>query len=198
MSNPNNPDPDIDFSAPGEGDSQLQSPVQDNIPPSPAPNPYFLQQELRNDLERRIMRYSLFGVIMLFAIIFLGFGLYFALDVGQGLLKSKQDIVGTLTNSNVTECFVPHKCIPLQNKGLSDVVANLNADWLSASSMIMIVAFILGVGLTLILTLLKSSFRHPTDSLVKNDANQTSLEIATPLSEIIVSFISYIKSKVSK
>lgn len=196
MSNPNNPG--IDLSAPGEGDNQLQSPAQDNIPPSPAPNPYFLQQELRNDLERRIMRYSLFSVIMLFAILFLSFGLYFALDVGQGLLKSKQDIVGTLTNSNVTECFVPLKCIPQQNKGLSEVVANLNADWLSASSMIMIAAFILGVGLTLILTLLKSSFRHPTDSLVKNDTNQTSLEIATPLSEIIASVISYIRDKFSK
>ncbi|AKA39929.1 hypothetical protein UGYR_06230 [Yersinia ruckeri] len=144
------------------------------------------------------MRYSLFCVIIVFAILFLSYGLCFALKVGKGLLEAKQSIVKTLTTSNVTECLVPLKCVPQQNKGLSEAVANLNADWLSASSMIMIVAFILGVGLTLILTLLKSSFRHPTDNSARNDTNQTSLELATPLSELITGIISYLKDKFSK
>ncbi len=149
-------------------------------------------------MERRIMRYSLFGVILVFGILFLSYGLYFALKVGSGLLKTKQSIVDTLTTSKVTECLVPLKCVPQQNKGLSEAVANLNADWLSASSMIMIVAFILGVGLTLILTLLKSAFRHPTDNSARSDTNQTSLELATPLSELITGIISYLKDKFSK
>ncbi|HCR0932445.1 TPA: hypothetical protein U2L92_003780 [Enterobacter hormaechei] len=77
-------------------------------------------------------------------------------------------------------------------------MANLNADWLSASSLIMLVAFILGVGLTLILTLLKSAFRHPTDNSSKDESNQTSLELATPLSELFSGIASYFKDKLSK
>lgn len=165
--------------------------------PKPATDEY-LRQEERNDLERRVMRYSLFAVIMFFAIFFLSSGLFFALKVGDGLLNAKQSIVNALTKADVTHCVIPVKCVPASPKGITEAVSNLNADWLSASSMIMIVAFILGVGLTLMLTLLKSAFRHPTDNSSKDESNQTSLELATPLSELISGIISYLKDKFSK
>lgn len=166
-------------------------------PPSP-PSDEYLRQEERNDLERRVMRYSLFAVIMFFAMFFLSCGLFFALKVGDGLLNAKQRIVDALTKADVSHCVIPVKCVPGAPKGISEAVTNLNADWLSASSMIMIVAFILGVGLTLILTLLKSAFRHPTDNSSKDDSNKTSLELATPLSELISGTVSYLKDKFSK
>ncbi|HHS9271782.1 hypothetical protein Q9Q93_22670 (plasmid) [Enterobacter hormaechei] len=160
----------------------------------------YLRQEERNDLERRVMRYCLFAVIMFFAIFFLSCGLFFALKVGDGLLLAKQNIVYALTSSSVdvSHCIIPVKCVPGPSRGISEAVANLNADWLSASSLIMLVAFILGVGLTLILTLLKSAFRHPTDNSSKDESNQTSLELATPLSELFSGIASYFKDKLSK
>lgn len=204
MADPNDP---FDYSAPGAQETPQQptrspdpAPTTEQ-PASPAVQPppdEYLKQELRNDLERRVMRYTLFGVIMVFAIIFLIAGLIFALKVGNGLLKAKGDIVSALTHIDTSSCLVPLKCTPTPPKGLTDAVVNLNADWLSASSMIMIVAFILGVGLTLILTLLKSAFRHPTDSSSKDESNKTSLELATPLSELISGIISYLKDKFSK
>ncbi len=183
-----------------------ESPQQAPLSPNPTPAPpvvqtrpdEYLQQELRNDLERRIMRYSLFAVMMIFAITFLIYGLKFALKVGEGLLGAKQSIVTALTKPDVSHCVIPVKCVPGPSQGITEAVASLNADWLSASSLIMLVAFILGVGLTLILTLLKSAFRHPTDTPSKDDSNQTSLELATPLSELISGIITYLKDKFSK
>ena len=142
--------PSVDFSAPGP-DSQestqankAASQVEDNEKPRlPVPDQDYLKQERWNDIERRVMRYSLFAVIMFFAIFFLSSGLYFALKVGDGLLTAKKDIVKALTGHDVSQCIVPIKCVPAPSKGVSEAVANLNADWLSASSMIMIVAFIL-------------------------------------------------------
>ncbi|EEV5591795.1 TPA: hypothetical protein J8012_004463 [Escherichia coli] len=75
---------------------------------------------------------------------------------------------------------------------------NLSTDWLSASSLIAIVAFILGVGLTLILTLLKSAFHHPTDKNLNEQKTTDAIELATPLSELIAGIINYLKSKFSK
>ncbi|HIE3987906.1 hypothetical protein PTR15_06005 [Serratia nevei] len=219
MAGPNDP---FDYSAPGAQETPQQppkspapeaqeTPEQPAGSPDPAPTPEqpsspvvqpppdeYLQQELRNDLERRIMRYTLFSVMIFFAITFLGFGLYFAFKVGEGLLGAKQSIVTALTKADVSHCVIPVKCFPGPPRAITEAVANLNADWLSASSLIMLVAFILGVGLTLILTLLKSAFRHPTDNSSKDESNQTSVELATPLSELISSIVSCVKDKFSK
>ncbi|MCK7157775.1 hypothetical protein L8P40_20930 [Enterobacter kobei] len=195
MSAPTEP---VDFSGPAPQDPAPATPLAEETPPARKPTSEYLEQEERNDKERRTMRYWLFGVMMLFAVIFLGCGLNFALNVGNGLLSAKKDIVAALTQPDVSHCVIPVKCVPGPPRGVSEAVANLNADWLSASSMIMIAAFILGVGLTLILTLLKSAFRHPTDRTFKDETNQTSLELATPLSELISGIASYLKDKFSK
>ncbi|MDZ5730932.1 hypothetical protein SPG90_20745 (plasmid) [Enterobacter sp. D2] len=205
MSAPTDP---VDFSAPGAQEPQ-PSPTkpadkeeEKAVVPTPLspPSDEYLRQEERNDLERRVMRYCLFAVMMFFAIFFLSCGLFFALKVGDGLLLAKQSIVTVLTSTSpdVSHCVIPVKCVPGPSRGITEAVANLNADWFSASSLIMLVAFILGVGLTLILTLLKSAFRHPTDNTSKDESNQTSLELATPLSELISVIASYLKDKFSK
>ncbi|MBK4684691.1 hypothetical protein JJP90_22740 [Enterobacter cloacae] len=55
------------------------------VPTSPSPpSDEYLRQEERNDLERRVMRYCLFAVMMFFAVFFLCCGLFFALKVGDG------------------------------------------------------------------------------------------------------------------
>lgn len=161
-----------------------------------------IQREEEDAHERRSMRVVLFFVVLLFAVVFLAAGLSFALDVGYGLLSAKKSIVGALTNSDSSQCLVPLKCIT-ESTGTSQLkelpnAVNLNTDWLSAGSLISIVAFVLGVGLTLILTMLKFSFNHPTDKPAKHDVDSTAVEIATPLSQLIVNFISFLKDKFSK
>ncbi|EPZ8357397.1 hypothetical protein ACXWYY_002907 [Enterobacter hormaechei] len=184
-----------------------------STPPSPTgppatPDRYrdsVIKREEEDAHERRSMRIALYLVVLLFAVFFLAIGLSFALDVGYGLLSAKKSIVGALTSKDTTGCLIPLKCITDNAQGTSSVQAkelassvNLNTDWLSASSLIMIVAFILGVGLTLILTLLKFSFNHPTDKPTRNEAEQTAVEIASPLSQLIVNFVTFLKEKFSK
>lgn len=167
-------------------------------------------QRSRNDArERRWTRLIMYAVVMLFAIAFLYSGLNFALKVGNGLLTAKQEIVTALTSDSKKQCVVPLKCITEEAKTPpaptvsqqardSAITANLNADWLSASSLIAIVAFILGVGLTLILTLLKATYQHPTDKELKRTENGSTIELATPLSQLVEKLIGYLKEKFSK
>lgn len=170
----------------------------------------YYQRARHDEIERRTMRLIMYTVVLLFAIIFLGNGLNFALNVGDGLLTAKKDIVKALTGKEEKQCIIPLKCITeaaqttpppavnaTQTKDAA-VIASLNTDWLSASSLIAIVAFILGVGLTLILTLLKATYQHPTDKDLKKSDDSSSIELATPLSQLIERAISYIKEKFSK
>lgn len=107
-------------------------------------------------------------------------GLCFALKVGNGLLQAKSNIVSALTQTQTQTqkdvCELKGECSESKSESVKPVatksvhldkndkaMGNLSTDWLSASSLIAIVAFILGVGLTLILTLIKSAFHHPTD-----------------------------------
>lgn len=45
---------------------------------------------------------------------------------------------------------------------------------------------VLSIGLTLALTLLRATYRHPTDrNLAKNDNNKSVVEIATPVAKAV-------------
>ncbi len=151
------------------------------------------------------MRLVLFTVILVFGSIFLAKGLCFAIEVGQGLLKAKTSIVKALAVQDESKCLIPLKCLGegnnafnTQPSGNLSSAANLNTDWFSASYLIAIVAFILGIGLTLMLTLLKAAFQHPTDKSANREKDQSAMEIATPLSQLIVNFVNFLKEKFSK
>ncbi|HDY8264241.1 TPA: hypothetical protein RRG97_000028 [Klebsiella pneumoniae] len=164
------------------------------------------------------MRLVLSAVVLFFAVVFLWQGLQFALKVGNGLLEAKSSIVSALTQKSEkdicepkTECTEPkqqttHPTVPTAKKTDAPAkkadtpitVPNLSTDWLSASSLIAIIAFILGVGLTLLLTLLKSAFQHPTDKNINGQKTTDAIELATPLSELIMGAINYLRNKFSK
>lgn len=63
---------------------------------------------------------------------------------------------------------------------------------IATGSIITLIAFILGVGLTLLLTLMKFTFT--TDEPAKDNTNN--ITFAGPLSELITQFASYIRSKI--
>ncbi|PXW50038.1 hypothetical protein DFO55_12835 [Grimontella sp. AG753] len=168
------------------------------------------------------MRLVLSVVVLFFSIVFLWDGLNFALKVGDGLLKAKSNIAFALTQKSEkdicepkNECTEPkqqatQQTVPTAKKAdasakktdtpaKNDItMPNLSTDWLSASSLIAIVAFILGVGLTLLLTLLKSAFQHPTDKNINGQKTTDAIELATPLSELIMGMINYLRNKFSK
>lgn len=204
----------IDLSGQSPAQPQ-QTTSSSNVTPAPTPpgdnDPDILiRRDVRDGMERRGMRLILSATVLVFAVMFLWQGLFFALKVGNGLLQAKSSIVAVLTNKNEKEICQPSaKCV--EPKGSENVTPStapsdkkenpippLSTDWLSASSLIAIVAFILGVGLTLILTLLKSAFHHPTDKNLNGQKSSDTIELATPLSELIMGMINYIKSKFSK
>ncbi|ENT7682001.1 hypothetical protein ACMGAV_003315 [Salmonella enterica subsp. enterica serovar Newport] len=204
---------DIDLS----GQSPAQTTQPSNSPTSPTPpgdtDPdILLRRDVHDGMERRGMRLILSATVLIFAILFLWQGLCFALKVGNGLLEAKSSIVSALTqNSEKVVCEPKTKCVELKQQTMKpaekspnvstkgdSAMPNLSTDWLSASSLIAIVAFILGVGLTLILTLLKSAFHHPTDKNLNGQKTTDTIELATPLSELIMGVINYLKSKFSK
>lgn len=222
-----NDDPNVDFGAAAAGDkpnatSDLQE--QPPVPRIPSPDKSFLNRTKYDDRERRGTRLIMYLVVLGFACLFLWKGLKLAESVGYGLLQAKQSIVTAMTEKDKINCPDPAKCIKDSNqnsntsatttaKAKGDTTkakegavgtkepseaAKLNTDWLSASSLIAIVAIILGVGLTLILTLLKSTYQHPTDKELKRDKDTSTIEIATPLSQLIEQAIDYFKNKFSK
>lgn len=195
-----------------------RSPAQEpQTPTTPAPSgdadpDILIRRDVNDGRERRGMRLVLSVCVLFFAVIFLWNGLFFALNVGCGLLQAKSSIVTALTkNTEVVDCQASQKCAVQPNKQPNiapketlatnkseSAIPNLSTDWLSASSLIAIVAFILGVGLTLLLTLLKAAFHHPTDKNLNGKTPTTTIELATPLSELIMGVINYIKGKISK
>lgn len=201
---------DVDLS----GQSPAQSPNTTPSPPPPgdADPDILIRRDVHDGMERRGMRLILSVTVLFFAATFLWQGLGFALKVGNGLLSAKSSIVSVLTQkSEEAICESKNKCPDSKQqkskaiektantpKKSESTMPNLSTDWLSASSLIAIVAFILGVGLTLILTLLKSAFHHPTDKNLNGHKASDTIELATPLSELIVGLVNYLKSKLSK
>lgn len=201
---------DIDLS--GQSPAQSPNPTPSSPPPGDADPDILIRRDVHDGMERRGMRLILSVTVLFFAATFLWHGLCFALKVGNGLLLAKSSIVSVLTQkSEEAICESKTKCTdPKQQKSKAtektadtpkkseSTMPNLSTDWLSASSLIAIVAFILGVGLTLILTLLKSAFHHPTDKNLNGHKAADTIELATPLSELIIGLVNYLKSKLSK
>ncbi|EOK2754955.1 hypothetical protein [Escherichia coli] len=200
------------------GQSPAQSPQPSNLPPTSTPRgdsdpDILLRRDVHDAIERRWMRLIVSSIALLIAILFLVVGLCFALKVGNGLLQAKSNIVSALTQTQTQKdvCELKGECSESKSESVKPVatksvhldkndkaMGNLSTDWLSASSLIAIVAFILGVGLTLILTLIKSAFHHPTDKNQPGQRANESIELATPLSELIMGIVDYIKGKLSK
>ncbi|WP_250188809.1 hypothetical protein [Escherichia coli] len=191
-----------------------QSPEQGTTPKGDLDPDILIRRDIRDGIERRSMRLVLSAVVLCFACTFLWQGLNFALAVGNGLLEAKSSIATAITQKvDAQTCVSAEKCSALSadpkmaderitpssdtNK-VRKSISGLSTDWLSASSLIAIVAFILGVGLTLLLTLLKSVFQHPTDKDFRTKSTSNTIELATPISELIIGVLNIIKDKLSK
>lgn len=199
----------------GESPMQSSPPTTQRTPSGDLDPNILLKRDARDGFERRCMRLVLSLIVLAFAVMFLWKGLFFALDVGNGLLSAKSSIVTALTQKNeLIECMPQTECVvkpkekkqskeqiisqPKVEQKSGNNIPDLSTDWLSTGSLIAIVAFILGVGLTLLLTLLKSAFHHPTDKDLNSRNSINTVELATPISELVLGVLVHLREKLSK
>lgn len=171
-------------------------------------------------IEKMVMRVLTFVAVMGFAGYFLCSGLTLANMVGNGIIDNQKELVRVLV-SPATTAELP-KDQELQPKDTDTVALSLpvsssnstlakpeeknarnslltlaeHQNWLSAGSLLTLVAFIFGVGLTLLLTLIRNVFRAQEEES-QRQAGAISRDIATPLSGLIEDFIAFMRKKLS-
>ncbi|MGG5216997.1 hypothetical protein ACQZ19_13790 [Rahnella variigena] len=181
-------------------------------------NPAVLAHIQKDARDRRWMRLGLFLFCLLFSGLFLGKGLSLSDKVVTGLVSYKGQVTSAVANSikgdtNKETAFValtPPESIEHAQKNTDEKSEASNAlakqlvestNWLSASPLITIIAFTLGVGLTLMLGLMKVLFRVESEIKEKEreQENETMLAaLATPVSKVLEELWGFIKSKFSK
>lgn len=169
--------------------------------------------------DRRLMRGFLFAFTLVLAGWFLCTGLSLSQKVATGLLTYKSTISKAVADAlNTTkEPSVEHvEALKLlsppesiehaegkfvaSNSIRSDVARELveSTNWLSASPLITLVAFILGVGLTLLLALMKALFKSEADPTEKEEGDSVLSSVATPTSKVVEDFFEWVKGILKK
>ena len=131
-------------------------------------------------IEKRVMRGVVFFIVIVAACWFLIKGIFMAGDFFINVLEAKKEVVAIFPQ-------IPFK---IEDKESFQNIKSL----LSTGSMMTLIAFILGVGLTLLLTIIRAFFG---ESKASNDKSKNVIsDIATPLSKLIEAIIHKItKSK---
>lgn len=124
-------------------------------------------------------------------------------DIAEDLIKGTNNEKSALSsqksdeNSDAPSSNSPKKEQPKASEKQNDKTSNTDEAFsltmVSTGSIITLIAFILGVGLTMILTLLKFTFSPPEE---ENNNQSPSVTIAGPLSELIRSVSDYLRKKI--
>jgi hypothetical protein len=186
---------------------------------TPARTQAYLERISKDFNDRRLMRAFLFAFTLVLAGWFLCTGLSLSQKVATGLLNYKSTIskavagaLNTTKNPSVEhvealKLLSPPESIEhaegkyvASNSIRSDVARQLveSTNWLSASPLITLVAFILGVGLTLLLALMKALFKSEVDPTEKDDGASLLSSVATPTSKVVEDFIEWVKGLLKK
>lgn len=210
------PDDDVpqgtDYDEPAKNDGSAPR----NTPPR---TKAYLDRISKDFNDRRVMRGVLFVLTLLLASWFLCTGLSLSEKVATGLLTYKSTISKAVAGAlNTTkEPSVEHvEALKLlsppesiehaegkfvaSNSIRSDVARELveSTNWLSASPLITLVAFILGVGLTLLLALMKALFKSEVDPTEKEDGDSVLSSVATPTSKVVEDIFEWMKGLLKK
>lgn len=201
---------DYDESAQNDGSAPRNTPPRTKT---------YLDRISKDYNDRRLMRGFLFAFTLLLAGWFLCTGLSMSKKVATGLLSYKSTIstavAGALNTAKDTgvehiealKLISPPESIEhaegkyvASNSIRSDVARELieSTNWLSASPLITLVAFILGVGLTLLLALMKALFKPEVNTTERDDGDSVLSSLATPTSKIAEDFIEWIKGLLKK
>ncbi|MEH5619272.1 hypothetical protein PO609_21515 [Enterobacter cloacae] len=176
----------------------------------------FIQHNDENHEDRRKMRRWLFAFIVLASALFLLLGALMSIYLTKEMVETKREVKGAMIK--VVEDSSPEsihdlvfKANPIppesvnharetakelsilassQRNGLIDKFLE-TTNWLSLTPMITLIAFILGVGLTLAIALMRALFREEEEAEKSNTLSQ----IATPLSKLFEYLIEFVQKK---
>lgn len=169
-----------------------------------------------NHEDRRKMRRWLFGFIVGASAIFLTLGAWMSISITNNMLLTKHEVKGAMLNvvnesspQKISEFVFNTQPIPPESLNHArETALKLNAqaaeqrrsliekflettNWLSLSPMITLIAFILGVGLTLAIALMKALFREEEIE----DRSNTLSQIATPVSKLFEYLVEFLQNK---
>lgn len=183
-----------------------------NLPESNA----VVKYRAENHDDRRKMRRWLFIFVVGASAVFLVLGAVMSYCITSSMLETKQEVktamlqvVNESSPKNISEFVLKARPAPPESLyHARETAKELNAmameqrngliskflettNWLSLSPMITLIAFILGVGLTLAIALMKALFREEESE----EKNNTLTQIATPVSKLIEYLVDYLQSK---
>ncbi|HFP9315242.1 hypothetical protein N6B35_08780 [Klebsiella michiganensis] len=169
-----------------------------------------------NHSERLIMRKRLFIFIVVSSGLFLAIGAVMSICITVSMVNTKSEVkeamlevVKESSPQKISEFVLEAKPAPPESLyHARETAKELNTmameqrngliskflettNWLSLSPMITLIAFILGVGLTLAIALMKALFREEESE----EKNNTLTQIATPVSKLIEYLVDYLQSK---
>lgn len=166
-----------------------------------------LDHRHKDSRDRRWMRSILFVICLGLAGYFLCLGLSITKDIVSGLLSYKKTVTdavsaainaraGVTTAQELAGFIVPPESLnhakelakTAKDTDISVIKGFLDStNWLSASPLITLVAFVLGVGLTLMLGLMKVVFRSEAEAKEKDREAEDDLKgvLATPVSKVL-------------
>ncbi|MDQ1213048.1 hypothetical protein [Pantoea anthophila] len=198
------------FGAPVSGPPDPSFPLA-NLPESTQT----VQQRAENHEDRRNMRKWLFIFIVGASFVFLLLGGGMAVVVTCNLLTTKSEVktamikvVDEASPSKIGQTVFQVQPLPPESffharenaKEISMLAASQrnsliekfleSTNWLSLTPMITLIAFILGVGLTLAIALMRALFKEEAE-----EKTNTLAQVCTPLSKLIEYLGEYIKSK---
>lgn len=110
-------------------------------------------------------------------------------NISEFVLKARPAPPESLYHARETAKELNAMAMEQRNGLISKFLETTN--WLSLSPMITLIAFILGVGLTLAIALMKALFREEESE----EKNNTLTQIATPVSKLIEYLVDYLQSK---
>lgn len=198
------------------GESIVVGPADPSFPLANLPeSTENVRHRSENHEDRRNMRKWLFRFIVGASGIFLLIGAFMSIFLTCTMLQTKQDVkeamvkvVDESSPKAVREFVLMAKPSPPESlyharetaKELSTQAARQRNDfiekflettnWLSLSPMITLIAFILGVGLTLAIALMKALFREEAE-----EKSNTLAQISTPISKLFEYLVEYLQKK---
>lgn len=203
--------PRIDFIDPISGPKDPSFPLA-NLPESEGSVKY----RAENHEDRRKMRRWLFAFIVGASAVFLVIGASMSICITINMLSTKKEVktamlevVRESSPQKISDFVLKAQPSPPESLyHAREMAKELNAqaveqrngliskflettNWLSLSPMITLIAFILGVGLTLAIALMKALFREEESE----EKNNTLSQIATPISKLVEYLVDYLQSK---
>lgn len=202
----------VDYDVPAENDASAPR-------ATPPRTKKYLDRISKDFNDRRLMRAVLFIFTLVLAGWFLCTGLLLSGKVTEGLLSYKSTVSKAVAGALKTtkepsiehvealKLLAPPESIEhaegkfvANNSIRSEVARELveSTNWLSASPLITLVAFILGVGLTLLLALMKALFKAEAEPNEKDEGDSILSSVATPTSKILEDMFKWFKGVLKK